>query len=91
MNTQDRIAKLLAFTGLEREVGRGTHDIIDMIDTQMSVDTAYIGECSCVMHHNGACSARRYVGARLALLEECMAREEITNEISSLQEQYGCG
>lgn len=95
MYTRDRIKRLLTFTGLSP--AETVTDTLDMIDTVMNVDTATIPslECTCLWHIGKACSARRQVGARLALLEECMAREEaeekITKEIKDLQEQYAYG
>jgi hypothetical protein len=69
------------------------HAILNTIDLHLNVDTEMLPsrECECLWHIGKTCHARRAVGARLALLEEAMARDEITKQVKDLQEQYAYG
>jgi hypothetical protein len=104
MFTIDRIARLLNYCGLppleklqlQRQELNGpppAHAVLNDIDLHLNVDTEMLpsSECRCLWHIGKTCHARRPIGARLALLEEAMARDEITKQVKDLQEQYAYG
>jgi hypothetical protein len=104
MFTIDRIERLLVYCGLppletfqlQRRELKGpppSHAVLNTIDLYMNVDTEMLPskECRCLWHIGKTCHARRAVGARLALLEEVMARDEIAKQVKDLQEQYAYG
>jgi hypothetical protein len=97
--TVDRINRLLDYLGLDwpDDIVDSWHykaditETLDFIDTAMNVDSATIPstECQCLWHIGKACHARRQVGARVALLEECMARMEFEKTLSAKPIHWG--
>lgn len=77
MNTIDRINRLIAATPLGSvRVGAGQklHPILNVIDSAIGARTEFDckHQCRCRVHINGACGARRAVGARVRMLEEAL-------------------
>jgi hypothetical protein len=89
----DRVARLLAYCHLPAlrpgqlfftsPKATPTHEILDSLDSVLCVDTRHLttSECNCLWHIGRTCSAVRQVGARVALLEEAVARD-ITDKLT---------
>jgi hypothetical protein len=101
--TVNRIAKLLAYTGLpelqkDQLITTGAestpgHAILDQLDTLLGVDTRTLGalECNCLWHIGKVCSSVRQLGARVILLEEAVARDRCQQEVNRKLEEYNYG
>jgi hypothetical protein len=82
MTTIDRINVLISRTDLEGKIsarGEDLHDTLNKVDSAIGADTEWLSslECQCLWHIGKACHARRAVGARVRMLEEIVALNEL--------------
>jgi hypothetical protein len=87
MNTIDRINRLIGQTPLGSvRVGAGSrlHSILNSIDSAIGADTEWVRKdsCRCSAHINGACGNRRAVGARVKMLEEITALNDLKQQFA---------
>jgi hypothetical protein len=84
----DRINELLVRVDLPRLRAetrqRYLHDTLNSIDSAIGADTEWLSslECSCLWHIGKACKNRRAVGARVRMLEEIIALNDLKKQFA---------
>lgn len=84
----DRINDLLFDAKLpviKADTSRGTlHDALNMLDSAIGADTEWLSslECSCLWHIGKMCDNRRAVGARVKMLEEIVALNDLKKQFA---------
>jgi hypothetical protein len=55
------------------------HEVLNKIDSAIGADTEWLSslECKCLWHIGKCCHNRRAVGARVRMLEECLALDDL--------------
>lgn len=58
------------------------HEVLNHLDSAIGADTEFLPgvKCECPGHINGACHHRRAVGARLRMIEEIMALNDLKQQ-----------
>jgi hypothetical protein len=83
MTTIDRINNLLVRADLPKHRANTRqlylHDTLNMLDSAIGADTEWLSslECQCLWHIGKSCDARRAVGARVRMLEEIVALNDL--------------
>lgn len=86
--TVDRINALLIRCDLPRlraNTAQGyLHDTLNIIDSAVGADTEWLSslECSCLWHSGKTCNNRRAVGARVKMLEETLALNDLRSKFT---------
>lgn len=88
MNTITRINNLLEVTTViipkTVKPGESLHPILNALDSAIGADTEWLSslECSCLWHIGKTCHNRRAVGARVRILEETVALNDLKQQFS---------
>jgi hypothetical protein len=90
MTTIDRINSLLVRHGQSAlrpklmEEMPDLHGVLNRLDSAVGADTEWLSskECGCLWHIGKTCHARRAVGARLRMLEEVAALNDLKKQFA---------
>lgn len=84
MTTIDRINRLLDRHDLPRRnlYQTGLHGTLNAIDSAIGADTEWLSslECKCLWHIGKTCGNRRAIGARVKMLEEIAALNDLKKQ-----------
>lgn len=60
------------------------HIVLNKVDSAVGADTEWLSsrECGCLWHIGKSCSARRAVGARVRMLEEVVALNDLKKQFA---------
>lgn len=87
MNTINRINALFAYCKLgeiDDYPDENAHEHLNRVDSAIGADTEWLSssECGCLWHIGKTCGNRRAVGARVKMLEEVVALNDLKKKFS---------